>query len=200
MDFDLNFRYVSPSETRVTGFTPEEIINMPVEKQITPESLERAMAVMAEETERELSGEPVDPFRNRVFDVEMNCKDGSTAWAELTATFDRDDAGKAVGFVLVGRDITQRKKIEEEKDKLEKQLFHAQKMESVGRLAGGVAHDFNNMLNVILGYADLIKLKLPDGNPALGDIGEIEKAANRSKDIISQLLAFSRKQKLLPRS
>ncbi len=91
------------------------------------------------------------------------------------------------------------KHAEQERAKLESQLIQAQKMESVGRLAGGVAHDFNNMLSVILGYAELIKAKLPDGDPLLKDVLAIEKAASHSRDITRQLLAFSRKQIIAPR-
>ena len=111
----------------------------------------------------------------------------------------RDDAGQPVGMWAIVRDITERKHAEEERAKLESQLIQAQKMESVGRLAGGVAHDFNNMLSVILGYAELIKARLPDGDPFLKDVLAIEKAANHSRDITRQLLAFSRKQIIAPR-
>jgi two-component system cell cycle sensor histidine kinase/response regulator CckA len=199
MDFDMNYQYVSPSETRVTGYTPQEVMSSPLEQQITAESYARALAILAEELEREQNGEPADPHRNRIFDVEMNCKDGSTAWAEITATFDRDEKGKAVGIMMIGKDISERKKAQEEKDKLEQQLIQAQKMETIGRLAGGVAHDFNNMLNVILGYAELTKLRLPADSELTQYILEIEKAACRSRDITSQLLAFSRKQIIAPK-
>ncbi len=77
--------------------------------------------------------------------------------------------------------------------------MQAQKMETVGRLAGGVAHDFNNMLSVILGYVDLAKMRLARQHPVLKDIAEIEKAALRSRDITMQLLAFSRKQVIEPK-
>jgi signal transduction histidine kinase/CheY-like chemotaxis protein len=79
------------------------------------------------------------------------------------------------------------------------QLVHAQKMESIGRLAGGVAHDFNNMLGVIIGHIDLMKGALPADSPLAASLGEIEAAAGRSRDITRQLLAFSRKQVLEPR-
>ena len=97
------------------------------------------------------------------------------------------EKGKPIGILLNGRDITERKKAEQDKDKLEKQLLQAQKMETVGRLAGGVAHDFNNMLGVIPGYVDLAKLRLNKEHPILKDIAEIEKAAIRSRDITGQL-------------
>jgi PAS domain S-box-containing protein len=97
------------------------------------------------------------------------------------------------------RDITERKRAEEVRAKLESQLLHAQKLESVGRLAGGVAHDFNNMLSVILGYAELVANRLPEGDPLLPDLHEITKAACRSRDTTRQLLAFSRRQLITPK-
>jgi two-component system sensor histidine kinase EvgS len=147
----------------------------------------------------EFSGEPIDPYRSRIVEVKVYHKNGGTVWLEITATFIRDENGKPTGLLLAGRDINARKKAEEEKAKLEEQLLQAQKMESVGRLAGGVAHDFNNMLNVILGYAELAKLKLTSDDPVSKDIEEIEKAAIRSRDVTSQLLAFSRKQIISPK-
>jgi len=91
-----------------------------------------------------------------------------------------------------------RKLAEEEKNLLEEQLQQAQKMESVGRLAGGVAHDFNNMLCVIIGYANLALMDLSPVEPLYANIEEIRKAAERSADLTRQLLAFARKQTVMP--
>ncbi|MEW6593349.1 MAG: PAS domain S-box protein [Thermodesulfobacteriota bacterium] len=96
-------------------------------------------------------------------------------------------------------DVTERKRAEEEKGRLQAQLLQAQKMESVGRLAGGVAHDFNNMLQTILGYCDLTLNDLPPEDPLQKNLLEIRKAAQRSADLTRQLLAFARKQTAAPR-
>jgi PAS domain S-box-containing protein len=98
------------------------------------------------------------------------------------------------------RDISERKRAEEDRARLEMQLLHAQKLESVGRLAGGVAHDFNNMLSVILGYVELMTGSLRAHDPLVGPLGEIKKAASRARDTTRQLLAFSRKQVIVPRT
>jgi two-component system, cell cycle sensor histidine kinase and response regulator CckA len=119
--------------------------------------------------------------------------------AEVNAFLIRDSHGAPCYQAMVARDIRERKKAEEEKATLEMQLAHAQKMESIGRLAGGVAHDFNNMLTVILGYAALIKTGLAPGAKWRGEIENIEKAAQHSKDITAQLLTFSRQQVIAPR-
>jgi PAS domain S-box-containing protein len=96
-------------------------------------------------------------------------------------------------------DITERKNAEEERIRLEAQLQQAQKMESVGRLAGGVAHDFNNMLTVIIGYADLALRKMDPSLTLFTDLQEIRKAAERSAELTRQLLAFARKQNIAPK-
>ncbi|MBA3030432.1 MAG: PAS domain S-box protein [Desulfobacteraceae bacterium] len=100
------------------------------------------------------------------------------------------------GFTL---DITERKHAEEERAKLQAQLNQAQKMESVGRLAGGVAHDFNNMLGVILGYTELALEKVNPSDSLHDDLLEILNATRRSTEVVRQLLAFARKQTIAPK-
>ncbi len=95
-------------------------------------------------------------------------------------------------------DITESKRAEQEKEKLQAQLAQAQKMESVGRLAGGVAHDFNNMLGVILGHAAMILKRMDPDQPFHANLLEIQKAGMRSADLTRQLLAFARKQTVAP--
>ncbi len=101
--------------------------------------------------------------------------------------------------ISIGYDITSRKRAREERIKLEAQLFQAQKMESVGRLAGGVAHDFNNMLAVILGHSELALKKINPSHPLHTDLQEIQQAAQRSTNLTRQLLAFARKEAITPK-
>ncbi len=95
-------------------------------------------------------------------------------------------------------DITDLKRAETEREKLQAQLSQAQKMESIGRLAGGVAHDFNNMLSVILGHTEMVMEQVDTRQPLFADLLEIEKAARRSADLTRQLLAFARRQTIAP--
>ena len=99
----------------------------------------------------------------------------------------------------VGVDITERVRAEEEKDLLQAQLLQAQKMESVGRLAGGVAHDFNNMLSAITGHAELAMMRCTSSEPILANLKVIHDSAHRSAGLTRQLLAFARKQTVAPR-
>ena len=108
---------------------------------------------------------------------------------DMTAVPVRDDAGEAKGVLVMAWDVSER-------HHLEKQLRHSQKMEAIGTLAGGIAHDFNNVLTPIMGYSEIIRLKMrKDGYPdqAIGDfIDEILKAARRAKNLVEQILTFSR--------
>jgi len=101
--------------------------------------------------------------------------------------------------LVLGRDVSDRLQAEEEREKLQAQLNQAQKIESVGRLAGGVAHDFNNMLGVILGFTELALDSVPPDQPLHAGLIEIRKAAERSADLTRQLLAFARKQTVAPK-
>ena len=104
-----------------------------------------------------------------------------------------------LSFVHIVKDITEQVISEREKTKLENQLIQAQKMESVGRLAGGVAHDFNNLLTVILANSEMALMSLESGLSVREEIGEIKSASERAADLTRQLLAFARKQTITPK-
>lgn len=118
-------------------------------------------------------------------------KDGSLYHEDMTITPLRDDGGVVTHFIAVKQDITHEKAIEE-------QFRQSQKMESVGRLAGGVAHDYNNMLGVILGHAEMALQHVTPGQPLYADLAGIREAAVRSAALTRHLLAFARKQAVVP--
>uniref|UniRef100_UPI0040575D1A ATP-binding protein n=1 Tax=Candidatus Electrothrix sp. TaxID=2170559 RepID=UPI0040575D1A len=126
-------------------------------------------------------------------------KDGALYTEHATISPVKDASGRILNYVAVKRDITEFLRAEEERAKLQEQLNQAQKMESVGRLAGGVAHDFNNMLGVILGHVEFALEKAEQGHELHADLKEIQTAAMRSAAITKQLLAFARKQTISPK-
>lgn len=126
--------------------------------------------------------------------VQTRCrrKDGSLLDVNIWSAMLRDGSGTVKGIVDVVADVTERKRLEE-------QLHHSQRLEAVGRLAGGVAHDFNNLLMVISGYSQLLVEEIPAGHRAHIDLEQVMKAADRAGDLTKQLLAFSRRQVVSPR-
>ncbi len=118
-------------------------------------------------------------------------KDGSLYDESMTITPVRNDRGEITNFVAVKQDITARKLLEEK-------LLQSQKLEGIGQLAGGVAHDYNNILNVVVGYSDLLKRKLPEDDPSRQPLEAILAAARRGADLTRQLLAFARKEIVSP--
>jgi PAS domain S-box-containing protein len=132
----------------------------------------------------------------RDFEYKARTKNGTTLWismnARLTAADEGDehhDGSIIDGFAV---DITARKQAEEVKKKLQFQLLHAQKLESIGTLAGGIAHDFNNILGAILGYAEMAREDSPAHSMAARDLDQVINAGYRAKDLVKQILAFSR--------
>lgn len=123
---------------------------------------------------------------------------GCVQWLRWEVRPWRQANGEIGGIVIFGEDITERKLADQESEKLRKQLFQAQKMETVGRLAGGVAHDFNNMLGVIMGYTDLALNLVSPEDRLHANLQKIQRATEKAADIIRQLLAFARKQMTAP--
>ena len=123
-------------------------------------------------------------------------EDGTTGYICVHYFIEKDEHGRAVKIYGINQDITDRKKAEEERRKLEDQIRQSQKMESIGLLAGGVAHDFNNLLTPILGYTDILGLDLNEGDRHHAHLQQIKAAAERAKEVVQRLLAFSRKQLL----
>ncbi len=191
--YDRNLRYQvwNPFMEGITGVSASKVIGrLPLE--VFP--FLRETGIM-ERLERALAGETHGAID---FPYSM-LETGRSGWASDASSPLRNAAGEIIGVVGTVRDIAERKRAEAEKAKLEAQFQQAQKMESVGRLAGGVAHDFNNMLQAILGNVDLALEVIPPGSPVRESLEEIQSAALRSADLIRQLLAFARQQTIAPK-
>ncbi len=141
------------------------------------------------------TGQAIGPVTRGIFNPDKN----NHTWLSITA-IPLSQPGETSPFQVYStfEDITERKQAEAEQEKLQTQLNEAQKMESIGRLAGGVAHDFNNMLSIINGYAEISIDMLEPSEPVYANIREIYNAGKRSEDIVRQLLAFARRQTISP--
>ena len=135
----------------------------------------------------------------KFYEFKARCKNGSHIWVSNNTRVIYDQDGNIVRYEGHVTDITQRKQAEKEKHQLEAQYRQAQKMESVGRLAGGVAHDYNNSLSVIMGYTELAMMDADPKGPLHADLNQVLTASRRARDITRQLLAFARKQTIAPR-
>lgn len=128
-------------------------------------------------------------------EITNRAKDGRLYWVDSTIVPFRDRGGKITQFVAIHTDVTQRKQAQIESALLESRLRQAQKLETIGVLASGIAHDLNNMLTPILGHAELAKDQLPADSEVQADLDHISEAALRAKDLTRQILSFSRDSK-----
>ena len=186
VDLAGNLTFFNDSVCRLYGYPREELIGMN-NRQYT--SQDTAKKVFQEYNQVYKTGIP-----RRLYDFELVLKDGSKRYVEVSILLQRDSSGEPIGFRGIVRDITERKRADEEMKSLQEQLRQSQKIEAIGLLAGGIAHDFGNLLAIIQGYSELALLKLPKENPVTKDIEEVTKAGLRAKDLIGRLLAFSRRQ------
>ncbi|HET7226448.1 MAG TPA: response regulator [Candidatus Eisenbacteria bacterium] len=175
--------FQSPSVTRALGYAEGELLGRPILEIVHPEDAPRVSEMMGEA----LRG----GRRVNVDQVRLRHRDGSWRTFEGSGSGFFGEDGRP-RLVTAARDITERVR-------LHQQLVQSQKMEAVGRLAGGVAHDFNNLLTVILGYGNLLLDQLSENPPLLQEVDEIKRAATRAASLTQQLLAFSRKQLLSAR-
>ena len=178
-----NIQYVNPAFERITGYDRMEVIGK--NTRILKGGRHDA-AFYGNLWETLLRGEV---WRGTFHDKK---KDGTLYEEDAVISPVRDPSGRVVNFVAVKRDVTEVRRMEE-------QLRQSQKMEAVGRLAGGVAHDFNNLLTAISGYSDLLLHRLPAYSTLRRDVEEIRKAGDRAAALTRQLLAFSRRQVLQPK-
>jgi len=175
---DGTVRYTSPSHKRILGYDPDELVGKNVFDFVHSDDRARVQAAA-----RQNHGSMTIEYR-------FLHKDGSFRTMESFAR-DLSHLPGVGGVVVNSRDVTDRRRLEE-------QLHHSQRIEAMGRLAGGVAHDFNNLLMVISGHSQMLLDSMLPGDPARDDLNQVVRAADRATDLTRQLLAFSRRHTVKP--
>jgi PAS domain S-box-containing protein len=186
VDLAGNFTFYNDSLCKILGYSRDEMNGMNNRQYTDQENGEKLLQAFNKVYR---TGKPA-----REFDWEILKKDGAKRSIETSVSIIIDPSDNRIGFRGIVRDITERKRIEEEKSSLQEQLRQSQKIEAIGRLAGGIAHDFNNLLTVIKGYSQLSLHELKEDVPLRGNIDEIKRASEKAADLTRQLLAFSRRQ------
>ena len=178
---------------RIKGYSESEILGQHFSRFYTEEDAAAGVPLKALETARQTGRYEAEGWRRR--------KDGTRFWAGVVLDAIRDQQGELIGFAKITRDLTERRRTQDELEKSREQLFQSQKMEAVGQLTGGLAHDFNNLLTGITGSLELMRTRLQQGK-----IGELERyivaaqgAASRASALTHRLLAFARRQTLDPK-
>jgi PAS domain S-box-containing protein len=186
---DMVYDYLSPGIERLTGYGPREINGVGLDGLIVSVTDTAGRPVEIEKLEW---ARRIEQFGEFSADYQVRTKSGELRWLADHSFPWRDGHGRLLGAVGTLVDVTVRKD-------LEAQLTQSQKMEAVGRLAGGVAHDFNNLTTAILGYSELMLRRLGPDDPLRRHVAEVTRAAERAAALTRQLLAFSRKQLLQPK-
>lgn len=176
---------------RIKGYLPHEIIGQHFSRFYSAEDQNEGLPRKALEIATQTGRTEKEGWRVR--------KDGSRFWAHVVIDAIRNADGTLLGFAKITRDITERRKAEEELERTREALFQSQKMEAVGQLTGGIAHDFNNLLMAIMASLELLQRRLPDGDPKRTRFLEnAMQAAKRGASLTQRMLAFGRKQDLKP--
>ena len=190
-DADLRLTYVSDNFEQITGRSTRSSLGKRRDEYgdttIDPEGWREHMAAL----------EARRPFRDFVFRVKQAAPDGRASWSKVSGVPVFGPDGRFRGYRGAASSATAQVEAEVRRRELEAQLMHSQKLEALGTLAGGVAHDLNNTLVPIMALSKLALDELPESNPVRTDIETIIRASERARDLVKQILAFSRKQELL---
>ncbi len=189
MDTNLKLTYVNKAVKTIRGFSVEEAMAQSLEEYLTPESLEQVMCLF-EKYKDDLSKGSLIQVQNE--ELGFKHKDGSVIPTEskISVIYDEKGIPQILG---ISRNISERRKSEEEKRKLEAQLQRSQKMEAIGTLAGGVAHDLNNILSGLVSYPELLLLDLPKDSPMRKPIETIKMSGEKAASMVQDLLTLARR-------
>jgi PAS domain S-box-containing protein len=187
IDLDFKITYISPSVTCVFGYSPEELSGLGIDHLTTRQHSEHLVFFFSHYVRQE------HPYYRALPEFEFQRKDGSCFFAEFSPSLILNDKGTPEGIQGILRDLSETKKAEKEKNRLEEQLRQAEKMQVIGQLAGGIAHDFNNQLAGIMGFAECIKADHPEDSETHATAKAITGIVTRAADLTGKLLAFARK-------
>lgn len=184
VDLAGNLTFLNDSLCKILGYSRHSLLNMNSQSYTTPETAKKMYRDFNQvyRTGKSLSATNYEIIR----------KDGMKRVIEVSSSLMKNDQNQPIGFHGIVRDISERLQAEEEKKKFEAQLQQSQKMEAIGTLAGGIAHDFNNILSLIIGYTELAMGNLPEDSLARSNMNKLLKAGDRAKDLVKQILTFSR--------
>ncbi|MBR9981527.1 MAG: response regulator [Desulfatitalea sp.] len=188
VDLAGRLTFFNPSVCRILGYSSAELLGMHYSAYMDPENARKVYETF---NRVYTTGTPF-----RAVDWMLMTKTGAECHIDTSISLIKAADGRPIGFRGVAKEVTERKRAEKAQKALEEQLHQAQKMESVGRLAGGVAHDFNNLLTIILGYGEMLLDDLAVDDTLLEPLTQIYDAGLRARGLTRQLLAFSRKQVL----
>ncbi len=175
---------VNPALCKIFGYTAEELRGHYTEK------LYASKEAYLEQGRKRYT--PHAQPQTSIYEVEYRKKDGSTFPGETVGASVRDEFGNVLGYLCLMRDISAKKEAEQETGRLQSAVRQSQKMEAIGTLAGGVAHDFNNILTAIIGYTDLALYKIPKESELRSNLEHVSQAGTRAKELVKQILTFSR--------
>lgn len=191
MGLDLRITFVNPAVSSLLGRRPEEILDMPLSELIAPSSLSMATEVF-NGLLRKAESARGENF-SVTLEIELKHKSGSSVWTEMTISPMIGSDGQVRGLVGVARDITDRLAVQKEKERLQERLNRSRKMEALGMLAGGVAHDLNNVLSGIVSYPDMLLMDLPADSPLRRPIETIRESGLKAAAIVQDLLTLARR-------
>jgi PAS domain S-box-containing protein len=185
---DGRITFVNKFAQRLLGYSEEELLGRHAEDLILP-----ASETESRRFEERLAAFSRDPLRPAVKEVETPLRNGQKAWIAWTYRMILNEAGRLQEVLCIGNDISDLKRADQEKKELQLRLQRAQKMEAIGTLAGGVAHDLNNILSGIVSYPELLLMDLPEDSPLRKPILTIKKSGERAAAIVQDLLTLARR-------
>ena len=188
LDKDGNVTNWNLGAQRIKGYRPDEIIGQHFSRFYTDEDLAAKIPQLALDTAIKEGRFEREGWRVR--------KDGSCFWAHVVIDAIRDDDGNVIGFAKITRDITDRKEAAEKLEKAREFSLQAQKLEAIGQLTGGIAHDLNNLLTAVLGSLELLRKHLPDNPKAIALVENAAQGAQRGTTLTKRMLAFARNYEL----